>query len=147
MIIERATLADKDVLLDLMQKQFLEHEIPHSAGILEAAIREMITRDSLGIILVARDDDHVIGLAAIPFAWTLEHGGKSAWLDELYVLPEHRGAGVGGLLVDSVLVEAEKEGCIAVDLEVEAEHQRVEQLYARKGFRRLDRSRWVKQIK
>jgi len=67
MIIERATLADKDVLLDLMQKQFLEHEIPHSAGILEAAIREMITRDSLGIILVARDDDHVIGLAAIPW--------------------------------------------------------------------------------
>ena len=147
MIVERATLADKNVLVDLMQKQFLEHKIPYSLGILEAAVREMITRDSLGIILVAKDDDHVIGLAAISFAWTLEHGGKSAWLDELYVLPEYRGVGVGSLLVDSVLVEAEREGCLAVDLEVEAEHRRVEQLYARKGFGRLDRSRWVKQIR
>jgi hypothetical protein len=44
MIIERATLADKDVLLYLLQKQFVEHEISCSTDILAAAINEMLTR-------------------------------------------------------------------------------------------------------
>jgi len=144
--IERATLANKENLNNLMQRQFDEHEIDYTAEILDYAIQEVLERNELGLFLIAKEDDRVIGFAAISYAWTLEHGGKSAWLDELYVLPEYRDRGVGSVLLGAVTEEVRREGCRAVDLEVEEEHCRAERLYERKGFKRLRRSRWVKSL-
>ena len=144
--VERATLTNKETLSKLLQRQFGEHAIPFSAEILGSAIEEMLRRSDLGLFLIAKKDNHEIGFAAISYAWTLEHGGKSAWLDELYVLPEHRGMGVGSLLVEKVVEEAQREGCRAIDLEVEDEHRRAERLYERKGFEKLRRSRWVRPL-
>jgi len=145
-IIERATLADQGFILELLQRQFVEHEIEYASETLSATIEEMLKRDGLGLFLVARDTDKVIGLAAISFAWTLEHGGKSAWLDELYVLTEYRENEIGSALIDSAIDVLKKEGCAAIDLEVEEDHRRAEHLYQRKGFEKLKRSRWVKHL-
>ena len=98
------------------------------------------------MLLVARDGDAVVGVAYVSFVWALEHGGLSAWLEELYVLPALRGQGVGGRLLDQVLALARARGCAAVDLEVEAEHARSASLYARAGFRAHARARWVRPL-
>ena len=144
--VERANLTDQEFILELLQKQFVEHEIEYSSDALSAAIGEMLKREGLGLFLVARDEDQIIGIAVISFAWTLEHGGKSAWLDELYVLPEYREKGTGSALIESAIDELKKEGCAAIDLEVEEDHRRAGHLYQRKGFERLKRSRWVKHL-
>jgi GNAT superfamily N-acetyltransferase len=73
----------------------------------------------------------------------VEHGGRVAWLEELYVVPARRNAGIGQLLLDEVLQTAKGLGCLAVDLEVDVEHARAEHLYERAGFRRLRRMRWT----
>jgi len=145
-IVERASLTDKETVLDLLKNQFREHEIEYSSGALAAAVEEVLKREDLGLFFVARDNDKIIGIAAISFAWTLEHGGKSAWLDELYVLPEYREKGTGSALIESAIDTLKKEGCSAIDLEVEEDHRRAERLYQRMGFERLKRSRWVKQL-
>ena len=144
--VERATLVDREILIDLMHRQFVDHEITYTAEILDSAIEEMLARDGLGIFLVAIENSQIIGFAVISFAWALEHGGRSAWLDELYVLSEYRGRGVGSALVGKVIEAAKKAGCKAIDLEVEQAHHRAERLYERKGFERLSRSRWVKPL-
>ena len=144
--IERANLAHKEVLNDLMQRQFDEHEICIRCEILDSAIQEVLARSELGFILIAKEFEQIVGFAAISFAWTLEYGGKSAWLDELYVLPKHRKKGTGGLLVDKVVEEAQREECRAIDLEVEEKHRRAERLYENKGFKRLMRSRWTRPL-
>jgi len=84
--------------------------------------------------------------ADVAFTWTLEHGGKSAWLDELYVVPEYRGKGIGAALLRAALEAAQRSGCAAVDLEVDEARARAENLYVQAGFRPLGRSRWVKKI-
>ncbi len=110
------------------------------------AIREVLERSEVGLFLIAKQNNQVIGFAAISYAWTLEYGGKSAWLDELYVLPEYRSQGVGGLLLEKVITEVQIAGCRAIDLEVEEEHISAEWLYQRKGFKRLRRRRWAKPL-
>jgi GNAT superfamily N-acetyltransferase len=77
---------------------------------------------------------------------TLQHGGKSAWLDELYVAPEYRGKGIGAALLRAALETAQRSGCAAVDLEVDEAHARAENLHKREGFEPLHRTRWVKKI-
>jgi GNAT superfamily N-acetyltransferase len=144
--IERASLDDVEVLLELLHQQFKEHGIGFSGKVLRNAISEMITNQNLGFFLIAREGGPITGMAAISFAWVLEHGGKSAWLDELYVLPENRGSGIGGMLIEKAIEEATQEGCLAIDLEVDQEHRRVERLYVRLGFEPLARTRWVRRL-
>jgi GNAT superfamily N-acetyltransferase len=65
------------------------------------------------------------------------------WLDELYVEPAYRGGGIGARLLDAAIALARDRGALALDLEVTAAHARAANLYARWGFCRRDRARWV----
>jgi GNAT superfamily N-acetyltransferase len=144
MKIERAAQTDLDAIHRLLQEQFGEHDIEIPLQSLRDAIAEMLVNDHWGTFLVAREEGHVIAVAAIAYAWTLEHSGKSAWLDELYVIPKRRGSGIGTALLQEVIKEVSNQGCKAIDLEVEREHRRAERLYEREGFEQLARTRWVR---
>jgi ribosomal protein S18 acetylase RimI-like enzyme len=145
--IERAHASDIEPIHHLLLSQFAEHSIsvPHTS--LEQAIGELLKDARKGVCLVAREGGEIVGVAVISLAWTLEHGGKSAWLDELYVLPECRGRGVGQALLEQAITAAREMGCAALDLEVDQDHTRAERLYVRAGFQSLARSRWVKYLK
>jgi GNAT superfamily N-acetyltransferase len=134
---------DEAALLLLLESQYREHDIALSGEPLAAAVRGMLADPSRGRILVAMDAGATVGIAVLSFIWALEHGGHSAWLDELYVAPDRRGRGVGRALLLRAIDEARGLGCAAVDLEVERSHRRAERLYGREGFRRHSRSRWV----
>jgi len=144
--IYQPALPDLPIILELLSLQFEEHQIGVSEKALSTAIKAMLAEPRLGFFLMARFGEQAVGLACVSFCWTLEHGGKSAWLDELYVLPEYRSRGIGGLLIEAVLQTAKAQGCAAIDLEVDHEHRRVEQLYQRFGFDPLSRSRWVREL-
>ena len=47
----------------------------------------------------------------------------------------------------AVLKRAREAGIVAIDLEVDAANSRAISLYKRFGFRRLDRSRWARELK
>jgi len=142
----RAGVEDAGALHDLLNRQFEEHAIPVDAARLEEAIRSVLQDDSLGFILVARVAEGAIGTCYVSFTWSLEHAGKSAWLEELYVVPERRGRRVGESLLHAALRKAEALGCAAVDLEVDRSQARAENLYRRAGFCSLPRGRWVKRL-
>ena len=144
--IRKAQAGDLNALTQLLSNQFDEHEIELASSELRDALKTLLENDSLGICLLAERDGQPVGFADIVFTWTLEYGGKTAWLEELYVLPELRNDGIGGQLVDAVIVEAKTYGCRAIDLEVEFEHERAEHLYQRKGFHPLSRRRWAKEL-
>ncbi|MBK8258217.1 MAG: GNAT family N-acetyltransferase [Polyangiaceae bacterium] len=142
--IESATLPDLPVVVELLSRQLRDHGITQSTDTLEYALRGILEVPARGHVFVARLDGQIVGLACLSFLWTLEHGGTAVWLDELYVLPEKRGDGVGGALLRSALERARQIGAVAVDLEVDVDHARAERLYEREGFVRHERRRWVK---
>ena len=88
-----------------------------------------------------------MGVAYASNILSLEHGGWSGWLEELYVLPEWRNNGIGTRLLDAVIAGAIERGWIALDLEVDVGHQRVVSLYASRDFQPLPRTRFVRYLR
>jgi len=141
--IQTAQPADLGPILQMLRTQLEEHDVVLAAQALQRATQGLIDDHAVGRILTARLSGELVGVAVISFLWTLEHGGPAAWLDEVYVEPTRRGAGIGRKLVEAAMQVARDNGCIALDLEVDAGHEAAERLYERMGFRRHRRVRWV----
>jgi GNAT superfamily N-acetyltransferase len=144
--IDPAVLADLDDVLRLIDLQFDEHAIAAGGKRLRAAVTAVLSAADLGFFLLARERGRAVGVAYVSFVWALEHSGRAAWLEELYVVPERRGHGIGNQLLEAALKVARERGCAAVDLEVEQSHGRAENLYRRAGFAALARARWVRRL-
>ena len=138
--------ADRDAVIRLLAEQLAEHRIETGGEAIAAAVDGIMVDDRRGFLLVAKEAGTAVAVAYVSFIWTLEHGGKSCWLEELYVLPERRGVGIGSKLVAAVLEGAQSAGCAAVDLEVDSDHGRAADLYSRYDFRSLSRARWVRSL-
>lgn len=85
-------------------------------------------------LLVARIDGTPVG-----FHWTKRHGRatQEAPIGEVYVIavdPTHEGLGIGRALLAAGLQHLRKEGERRVELFVEADEQRVVEMYRRAGF-------------
>jgi len=138
--------ADVPRVIELLAAQLGEHSVAPSPPVLAAAVARLIGEPALGRIFVAARDDAILGVAVVSWVFSLEHGGRGAWLDELYVVPAERGRGVGGALVDAVAAHAAAAGAVAIDLEVEAGHERALALYERRGFARHARQRAFRRL-
>ena len=146
MKIERISAANVGDVLPLLEAQFVEHDIDMRGEALERSVRGLVEVPGRGVILVAREGDRTIAIAVLSFTWSLEMGGLTSWLEELYVVPDRRNAGLGTRLLHEAIAAAKAEGCGGVDLEVEADHARAERLYLREGFTRRTRNRFVRSL-
>ncbi len=144
--ITMATPRDRTVVARLLVAQLREHDVATSAAAIARTAEGMLRHPDRGIILLARVGRRPVGIAALSFLWTLEHGGRAVWLDELYVVAALRGGGIGRQLLLAAMDAAAKAGAVALDLEVERTHARAANLYRREGFRRLDRVRWARPL-
>jgi GNAT superfamily N-acetyltransferase len=146
MTIRPASLADMDQVTALLAAQFEEHRIDTPSADIARALDGLLRRPERARVLVATEDDRIVGVAALSFAWPLEHARRAAWLEELYVTPSRRGGGVGRALLNAACEVVAEAGGVAVDLEVDAAHRRATGLYRREGFESLDRERWVRRL-
>src|SRR5262245_10052522 len=142
--IRPATDADGAAVTALLAAQFQEHAIATPEASIARAIDGVLRHPRRGRLLVAVTGGRPVGVAALTFTWSFEHGGRSAWLEELYVEPARRGQGIGTALLTAARDLAAASGAAAIDLEVDEAHERAARLYARFGFHSLDRARWVR---
>ena len=151
MRIRTLTAATSTLALPLIEAQYREHDIPMGGARLRRALRLLLpragpARSPAGAILLASDALEATGVAVLSFTVTLEHGGRVAWLDELYVVPGRRGEGIGRALLMAALAAARRSGCKAVELEVVRGHDRAARLYLRESFHRLPRTRFSRAL-
>ena len=74
-------------------------------------VEQMLEEKSLinGFVAV-NDKDEIMGYVTCFFAY-FTWIGKSLYMDDLYVQPDHRGKGIGTLLINEVIVFAKAENC------------------------------------
>lgn len=138
--------ADAKAVVSLLTAQMREHRIEQEEENMSRVVRGVLADERNGFFLVARVGAVIVGVAYVATMLSAEHGGRLGWLEELYVTPAHREQGIGSSLLGAALERAGELDLVAIELEVDVEHQRAEALYARFGFCSLPRSRWVRKL-
>lgn len=94
-----------------------------------------------GVML--EENGELAGYALLAFAYSNEAGGLAVWLEELYILPEARGSGLGNQFFDWMLEEYQD--AARIRLEVNPENERAIQLYHKRDFQLLNYVQMVKE--
>jgi GNAT superfamily N-acetyltransferase len=145
-IISPATPNQFSAIAILFEAQLQEHAIDSSVDAIIATLRLVGQQPEYGCVITATVNGMVVGVAYASTILSLEHGGWSGWLEELYGLPEWRSQGVGTQLLDAIMTIADDRGWVALDLEVDNNHQRVISLYASRNFQPVPRTRFVRHL-
>jgi GNAT superfamily N-acetyltransferase len=132
LVLTTAGPADEHDLLALARVFHAEDDHPLSAAG-EAALGRLLRDPSLGFAALLRNGAQPVGYAVICYGFSIEWGGRDAFLDDLYIAPDTRGAGVGQWLVETLVAEASRTGVVAIHLEIMPGNP-AERLYERLGF-------------
>lgn len=135
---------DADTLVELARSFHREDGHPlDAAG--EAALRQIAQGEPFARAWLVRQDDQTLGYVIITLGFSIEYGGRDGFIDDLYLVPEARGRGLGRALLDFTLARAAELGIRTLHLEVETDNERATRLYRTAGFtetgRRLMRFR------
>ncbi len=98
------------------------------------ALEAILGNPRIGRIYVAREDGRVVGMVSTLYTISTAEGGKAAWLEDMVVLPERRGQGVGAALLAHAVVGAREEGCLRLTLLSDEDNDMAHAVYAAEGF-------------
>ena len=109
-----------------------------------ALAREAEAAGEIPVGCIIEKDGVIAGYALLCKTWSQEAGGKTVWIDELYVLPEFRGQGIGHEFFDQL---QKIEPAARYRLEIEPDNLRAKALYESMGFEDFDYRQLVMDIK
>lgn len=139
-----ATPAHADRLVAAVRR--FHGESGHEVGAAEeAAIRALCADGSLGRAWLLTVEGRDAGYALACWRHSIDHGGRIAVLDDLWVDPDFRGRGLGRALLEAALADAAADGARAAMLEADASDGRAVALYESGGFARKDTSIFIKE--
>lgn len=136
----RATPADVPELVTLMAEFYAESAMPLDADRARASFEALLAQPVLGAAWVVETDDRqVAGYLVATFTFSMEYGGSSAFIDDLFIRPAFRRRGLARAALEAALAECRARGVQAVHLEVGGENDPARQLYDQVGFEASDR--------
>ncbi len=111
------------------------------------ALKQLLKHQSFGLILgIYLNNTNLIGYMALGFGFSLECGGREAFIDELFILKQHRGLGIGTLAIKKAFEVCKKERINTLRLEVTKNNRRTKKFYQKLGFKDNQRTLLVKNI-
>ncbi len=130
-----ATKADIPQLVDLLGTLFsIEADFVPNADKQRRAVEMILGDPRTGVIYVAREGGRVVGMVSTLYTVSTAEGGKSAWLEDMVVLPECRGRGVGAQLLQYAVVGAREAGVRRITLLSDEDNALAHAVYAAEGF-------------
>jgi len=129
-----ATVADIDVLVDLMRDFYAESNFPLDAAWAAQSFADLLANPAAGAIWVIDVDGRPVGHVVLSIRYAMEYAGLIGYIDDLYVRPDHRrrGAASAGLAV--LVAECQKRGCKSLHVEVDPNNVPAVGAYRRLGM-------------
>ena len=133
-----AEAADFDALLPMIRALCEQDGTPFDEARVRRALALGIADESLGRVWLIEWAGEPAGYLVLTFGFSLEFGGRDAFIDELYVRDEFRGRGLGRRAIELAERACRERGVGALHLEVERANTGAQELYRRSGFRDHD---------
>ena len=125
---------DASELLEFMRRFYEVDHISFKETIARRAIETLLRDESAGRVWWIRENQHRIGYVAITFCFSLEFGGPSAVVDELYLEERYRGRGIGLEALRFVEDFCRLRGILTLNLEVDRDNLHAQALYRKAGY-------------
>jgi ribosomal protein S18 acetylase RimI-like enzyme len=138
--------SDTGELIAMMRSFYEELGEPFEEARAEQALRALLEEPSYGAAWVFREDGRAVGYLVVTHGYSLEFGGRDAFVDEVYIVPEMRGQGLGARALALAEEHCRRQGLEALRLEVHHENRRALALYERNGYEAHDRhlmTKWL----
>lgn len=132
-MIREINFSDKKEYIGMAESFYNSDAVSHSISKenFESAFEAAINNNPFIKLYILESDGAAAGYAAIAVTFTTEGGGKTLWLDELYVKPDFRGKGLGRELIEFLKTDGSVR---RIRLEITPENEKAKKLYISEGF-------------
>lgn len=101
---------------------------------LSRELERLCAREHPGGAWIAHADGAPAGYLLLVYVFSLEHHGLTAEIDELFVLPQYRGRGLGAQLLRAAEAAAAAAGCTNISLQLRRDNDAARAFYRRHGY-------------
>ena len=129
-LVRRAEVADAERIAELLDAFNTESETP-GVEVLAERLRTLLAGPSTFAVI---GDDPAVGVALVTLRPNVWSDGPVALLDEMYVVPEQRGSGVGSAILQRMVEICRERGVAEIEINVDESDADTMRFYERHGF-------------
>lgn len=133
-VFKQGTTGDIEVFLPLVRAYYAYDRHEYDEAKVRQALVALLGNPVYGRAWLMVDAEKPMGYMVACFGFSLEFGGRDAFLDEIFIEEAYRGQGVGQLALQHMADACRIEGIMALHLEVMPGNQQVIAFYERAGF-------------
>lgn len=141
-----ATRTDLDSLLPLVQAYYEFDHLPFDEQVARTALKNFVEDSIFGHVWLISVGDELVGYLVLTLGYSIEYGGRDAFIDEVYIRESHRGHGIGRQALAFAETQCRALDVRALHLEVERDNTSAHALYRKVGFVDHDRYLMTKSI-
>lgn len=141
-----ANRADIPVLLELIREFYAYGELKFDAAVVRGGLEGLMDDATNGAAWLIEYDGKVVGYTVLTVGYSLEFHGADAFIDELFIMQNWRGKGIGQRAVAFLEDQCRARGIRALHLEADRKDARAQALYRKLSFRSHDRhlmTKWL----
>jgi GNAT superfamily N-acetyltransferase len=130
-----ATVDDADVLAQLLHDFNTEFDTPTpGASAIAMNLRALLAGDATFAVVA----EPALGVGLVTLRPNVWYDGPVALLDELYVVPDRRGQGIGTAMIELLTTECRARGVRRIEINVDESDVDAQRFYRRHGFSDVD---------
>ncbi len=147
-MIRKITPSDKELYLKLTDEFYKSDAVMHriDSENFELTWQELMRSGDYTECFIIEKDRETAGYMLLAYTFSQEAGGKTAWIEEIFILPQFRSKGLGKEAFAFIKNNIEPQ-CARLRLEVEDDNVKAKKLYASLGFEMLEYRQMIKELK
>ena len=137
---------DLEILLPFVREFWVLERLAFVEPAVRRALAGILATPDFGRVVAIELESLPIGYYVLTLGYSLEHLGRDAFVDELYLREAQRGNGIGALALAHAAELCAQLGVGALHLEVDHVNPRARALYGRNGFVAHERALMTRRI-
>lgn len=130
---------DLELVLELIRGFHQSEGLELSSSKLTNTVYPLLRKQNeLGCIFIIMLKGEAIGYIALCFGYSIEFGGRDAFIDEFFIKKEFRGKKLGKAVLEQCKLIAKQQGANALHIEARSDAEKLQKMYADCGFTTRD---------